>query len=207
MIENCLLIHQNSVSPFSDWQKLSPIDLQFVALNEATDDFIDKKIDEGISAIAIVSDDFSNEALALIGTYLNLDAATLLGTASAGDDDIWVNNCTEIRDQIAKLRDHKTDKKILVSKLSVPSAQDLLKVIEKSLARNTKTFLVSDISIALAFLLARENSQAKRYLIPAKEIVSPGLHKAIDSAGFESPAITPKTNSAKALALTLLSHM
>jgi hypothetical protein len=207
MIENCLLIHQNSVAAFSDWQKLSPIDLQFAALNEATDDFIDKKIDEGISAIAIVSEDFSNQALALIGTYLNLDAATLLGTASAGNDDLWISDCIEIRDQIAKLRTYKTDKKLLVSKLAVSFAQDLLRVIEKSLARNTKTFLVSDISIGLAFLLARENSQAKKYLIPAKEIVSPGLNNAIDSAGFESLAMAPKTNLAKALALTLLSHM
>lgn len=207
MIENCLLFHENPPNEFSDWQKLSPINLEFTKLADATDEFLDKKIDEAIASIAIISNDYSNKALALIGIYLNLDAATLLGNSSAGNDRTWIASCNEIRDQIANLKIYKNDKKRLVQALGLTHSQELFKILEKSLSRKTKTFLVSEIAVALAFLLARENSKAKEYLIPAIELNSPGMKRAIDSAGFNALPVAQNTDKAKSLALALLSHM
>jgi NaMN:DMB phosphoribosyltransferase len=207
MIENCLLIHQNNLLGFENWQKFSPVELNYVDLAEINEEFIDKKIDEGISAFAISPVDNSTFALAIVGVYLNLDAATLLGSAEAGTDEIWIQQCGELRDQIKKLRNFKTDKAKLIQELGLVSVNKIYRIFEIAVNRETKVFLLGDLALALAFLLNRENSKAKHYLIPASESEYPGIKKAIEVANLSTIALPPNSTSAKTLALSLLSHM
>ncbi len=207
MIENCLLIHQNNLSGFENWQKFSPLELSYVDLTESDEKLIDKKIDEGVSAFAIYPIDNSIAALAIVGIYLNLDAAALLGNAQAGSDEVWIEQCGEIRDQIKNLRNFKADKESLIKELNLQSTEKIYKILESSVNRETKVFLLGDLAIALAFLLVRENSKAKRFLIPASAGNYPGIKKAIEVSNLSAISAPPDSAPAKTLALALLSHM
>jgi NaMN:DMB phosphoribosyltransferase len=207
MIENCLLIHQNNLSGFENWQKLSPVALDFLDLANVDERYLDKKIDEGIAAFAVSPADNSTIALAIIGVYLNLDAATLLGNAAAGSDEIWIKQCGEIRDQIKKLRNYKNDKASLIQELGVESINKIYRILELAINRETKVFLLGDLSSALAFLLVRENSKAKRFLIPTSEGNHPGIKKALEVSNLLAIPSPPNSAPPKMLALALLSHM
>lgn len=207
MIENCLLIHQNNLLGFENWQKFSPVELSYVDLAEINEDLIDKKIDEGISAFALYPVNDATFALAIVGVYLNLDAATLLGSADAGTDEIWIKQCGELRDQIKKLRNFKTDKAKLIQELGLPSVNKIYRILEIAVNRETRVFLLGDLTLALAFLINREHSKAKQFLIPASAGHYPGIKKAIEVANLSTIALPPNSTPAKTLALTLLSHM
>ncbi len=206
MGNSCLLIHDELDSSFNNWSELSTFDLQLANLDSVTMEYLDKKIDESISSLAISLDGSANKALAIIGIYLNLDAATLLGNSKAGSDELWIKDCEEIRLLIKNNRDLRSEKERLLENLSLKNGVTALRIIQQAASRKTPVFLIGDSAIALGYLVARGNSQAKDFLHVASNIDRPGLIKAIENTQLQTIKFAPQTSPAKGLAIALLSH-
>ncbi len=206
MGNSCLLIHDDLDSSFNNWSELSTFDLQLANLDSVTMEYVDKKIDESISSLAISLDGSANKALAIIGIYLSLDAATLLGNSKAGSDAAWIKDCEEIRLLIKNNRDLRSEKERLLENLSLKNGVTALRIIQQAASRKTPVFLIGDSAIALGYLVARGNSQAKDFLHVASNIDRPGLIKAIENTQLQTIKLAKQTNPAKGLAIALLSH-
>ena len=206
MGNSCLLIHDDLDSSFNNWSELSTFDLQLVNLDSVTLEYVDKKIDESLSSLAISLDGSANKALAIIGIYLNLDAATLLGNSKAGSDEVWIKNCEEIRLLIKNNRDLKSEKENLLENLSLKNGVTVLRIIQQASSRKTPVFLIGDSVVALGYLVARSNSQAKDFLHVATNIDRPGLIKAIENTQLQTIKLATQASLAKGLAIALLSH-
>lgn len=207
MSGTCLLIYEDLDDSFNNWPELSTFDLELTSLTSVTQQLIDKKIDESISSLAIVLTDSSVKALALIGIYLNLDAATLLGNSKAGQDEAWIKECEEIKLAIKNNRNLKSDKEQLLAGLAINKGVELLKIIQLATSRKTPTFLIGDSAVALGYLTARTNSQAKDFLHVASTIARPGLTRAIESSQIPTTNLPAETSLAKGLAIALLTHV
>jgi len=203
----CLLIYEDLDVSFNNWSEISTFDLETTPLDACTIGLIDKKIDESISGLAILLNHSSNTALALIGIFLNLDAAALLGNSKAGFDESWIKDCEEIRVAIANNRNLKSEKEKLLESLSIPNANKLLSIIQQATSRKTPVFLLGDLAIALGFLVSRTNSQAKNYLHVASSIQRPGIIKAAESMQLAVTNLPSEVSPAKGLAIALLSHV
>ena len=206
MGNSCLLIHDDLDSSFNNWSELSTFDLQLANLDSVTMEYLDKKIDESISSLAISLDGSANKALAIIGIYLNLDAATLLGNSKAGSDAAWIKDCEEIRLLIKNNRDLRSEKERLLENLSLKNGVTALRIIQHAASRKTPVFLIGDNAIALGYLVARGNSQAKDFLHVASNIDRPGLIKAIENTQLQTMKLATQASPAKGLAIALLSN-
>ncbi len=206
MGNSCLLIHDDLDSSFNNWSELSTFDLQLANLDSVTMEYVDKKIDESISSLAISLDGSANKALAIIGIYLSLDAATLLGNSKAGSDAAWIKDCEEIRLLIKNNRDLRSEKERLLENLSLKNGVTALRIIQQAASRKTPVFLIGDSAIALGYLVARGNSQAKDFLHVASNIDRPGLIKAVENTQLQTIKLTAQASPAKGLAIALLSH-
>ena len=206
MGNSCLLIHDDLDSSFNNWSELSTFDLQLANLDSVTMEYVDKKIDESISSLAISLDGSANKALAIIGIYLNLDAATLLGNSKAGSDAAWIKDCEEIRLLIKNNRDLRSEKERLLENLSLKNGVTALRIIQQAASRKTPVFLIGDSAIALGYLVARGNSQAKDFLHVASNIDRPGLIKAVENTQLQTIKLTAQASPAKGLAIALLSN-
>ena len=206
MGNSCLLIHDDLDSSFNNWSELSTFDLQLANLDSVTMEYVDKKIDESISSLAISLDGSANKALAIIGIYLSLDAATLLGNSKAGSDAAWIKDCEEIRLLIKNNRDLRSEKERLLENLSLKNGVTALRIIQQAASRKTPVFLIGDSAIALGYLVARGNSQAKDFLYVASNIDRPGLIKAIENTQLQTIKLTAQASPAKGLAIALLSN-
>lgn len=203
---SCLLIYEELDSSFNKWSELSAFDLQLANLDSVTMEYVDKKIDESIASLAISLNSSSNKALALVGIYLNLDAATLLGNSQAGGDEVWIKDCEEIRLLIKNNRSLKSEKEILLENLGFKNGVAVLKIIQQAALRKTPVFLLGDVAIALGYLAARSNSQARDFLQVASNIDRPGLIKAVETSQLQTIKLAKQTSPAKGLAIALLSH-
>ncbi len=206
MGNSCLLIHDDLDSSFNNWSELSTFDLQLANLDSVTMEYVDKKIDESISSLAISLDGSANKALAIIGIYLSLDAATLLGNSKAGSDAAWIKDCEEIRLLIKNNRDLRSEKERLLENLSLKNGVTALRIIQHAASRKTPVFLIGDSAIALGYLVARGNSQAKDFLHVASNIDRPGLIKAVENTQLQTIKLTAQASPAKGLAIALLSN-
>ncbi len=206
MGNSCLLIHDDLDSSFNNWSELSTFDLQLANLDSVTMEYVDKKIDESISSLAISLDGSANKALAIIGIYLSLDAATLLGNSKAGSDAAWIKDCEEIRLLIKNNRDLRSEKERLLENLSLKNGVTALRIIQQAASRKTPVFLIGDSAIALGYLVARGNSQAKDFLHVASNIDRPGLIKAVENTQLQTIKLTAQASPAKGLAIALLSN-
>lgn len=207
MSETCLLFYQNLDDSFDKWSNLSTVELELAALETASSELVDKRIDESISYFALSLTEPPLAALAIFGLFSNLDAATLLGTAQAGEDEAWIEKCKELRDLIKTVRQLKANKAKLVQVLKIPFAKELMAILQQAAKRNTKVFLIGDLAIALGFLAIRSNSKAKDFLIPATKPKFSSIEKVISSTDFSKIVLPENASDAKSLAITLLSHV
>lgn len=207
MSETCLLFYQNLDDSFDKWSNLSTVELELAALETASSELVDKRIDESISYFALSLTEPPLAALAIFGLFSNLDAATLLGTAQAGEDEAWIEKCKELRDLIKTVRQLKANKAKLVQVLKIPFAEELMAILQQAAKRNTKVFLIGDLAIALGFLAIRSNSKAKDFLIPATKPKFSSIEKVISSTDFSKIVLPENASDAKSLAITLLSHV
>jgi NaMN:DMB phosphoribosyltransferase len=122
-------------------------------------------------------------ASGLIGAFLTIDAASLLGKSSVGNDDKWVKDAGALRDLLRVTRTLKSDPKEVITKTLGENAYSAFNALIASASRQTKTILVGPGAIALGFVALRSNSKLKDSLLVANTPVVPAITEAIKFMG------------------------
>jgi NaMN:DMB phosphoribosyltransferase len=122
-------------------------------------------------------------ASGLIGAFLTIDAASLLGKSSVGNDDQWVKDAGALRDLLRVTRTLKSDPKEVITKTLGENAYSAFNALIASASRQTKTILVGPGAIALGFVALRSNSKLKDYLLVANTPAVPAITEAIKFMG------------------------
>lgn len=161
-----------------NWSDISPLSLEQKEFTNKSEEDVNKAIDANISLIGIyLSDNIVNSA-ALIGAFYSIDAASLLGKSSVGQDDIWIENATKLRDLLRQTRNLKSDQEQLLTTSLGETSIDALKSITAATERKTRVVLVGPGAIALGFLALRGNSKIKDYLLIANTPHIPAIVEA-----------------------------
>jgi NaMN:DMB phosphoribosyltransferase len=169
-----------------NWSDLTPIAVEHKKLSSENENDVNKAIDANTSVIGInVSNDIVS-ASGLIGAFLTIDAASLLGKSSVGNDDQWVKDAGALRDLLRVTRDLKSDPQEVITKTLGVNAYAAFNALIASASRQTKTILVGPGAIALGFVAMRSNSKLKDYLLVANTPVTPALTEAIKFMGCKT---------------------
>lgn len=164
-----------------NWSELTPIAIEHK--KTATIDDINKAIDANISIVGVnVSADIVL-ASGLIGGFLNIDAASLLGKSNVGQDQQWIKDAGSLRDLLIVTRKLKSDPQELISKTLGNESLELFNSLNTIAQRQTRTILVGPGAIALGFIAMRSNSKLKDYLLIANTPTIPSLTEAIKFMG------------------------
>ena len=91
----------------------------------------------------------------LIGAFLTIDAASLLGKSSVGNDEQWVKDAGALRDLLRVTRTLKSEPKEVIAKTLGENAYEAFNALIASASRQTKTILVGPGAIALGFVALR----------------------------------------------------
>ena len=81
-----------------NWADLTPIAVEHKKLSTENENDVNKAIDANTSVIGIYASHDIVLASGLIGAFLTIDAASLLGKSSVGNDDQWVKDAGALRD-------------------------------------------------------------------------------------------------------------
>jgi hypothetical protein len=96
-----------------NWSDISPLSLEQKEFTNKSEDDVNKAIDANISLIGIYLGDDIVKASGLIGAFYSIDAASLLGKSSVGQDQIWIENATKLRDLLRQTRNLKSEQEQL----------------------------------------------------------------------------------------------
>ena len=132
-----------------NWSDLTPIAVEHKKLSNDNENEVNKAIDANTSVIGIYVTHDIVLASGLIGAFLTIDAASLLGKSSVGNDDQWVRDAGSLRDLLRVTRDLKSEPKEVVAKTLGENAYSAFNAIIASASRQTKTILVGPGAIAL----------------------------------------------------------
>ena len=81
-----------------NWSDLTPISIEHKKVSDKIEQDVNKAIDANTSIIGVyVSHDIVLSS-GLIGTFLTIDAASLLGNSQVGQDEQWIQNAAQLRD-------------------------------------------------------------------------------------------------------------
>ena len=164
-----------------NWSDLTPIAIEHKKTVTAED--INKAIDANVSIVGVnVSSDIVL-ASGLIGGFLNIDAASLLGKSSVGQDQQWIKDAGSLRDLLIVTRKLKSETQELISKTLGADALELFNSLNTIAQRQTRTILVGPGAIALGFIAMRSNSKLKESLLVANTPTIPSLTEAIKFMG------------------------
>ena len=164
-----------------NWSELTPIAIEHK--KTATIHDINNAIDANISIVGVnVSADIVL-ASGLIGGFLNIDAASLLGKSNVGQDQQWIKDAGSLRDLLIVTRKLKSDPQELISKTLGNESLELFNSLNTIAQRQTRTILVGPGAIALGFIAMRSNSKLKDYLLIANTPTIPSLTEAIKFMG------------------------
>jgi hypothetical protein len=166
-----------------NWSDLTPIAVEHKKLSNENENEVNKAIDANTSVIGIYVTHDIVLASGLIGAFLTIDAASLLGKSSVGNDAQWVKDAGALRDLLRVTRDLKSEQKEVIAKTLGENAYSAFKAIIASASRQTKTILVGPGAIALGFVALRSNSKLKDYLLVANTPVVPAITEAIKFMG------------------------
>ena len=166
-----------------NWSDLTPIAVEHKKLSSENENEVNKAIDANTSVIGIYVTHDIVLASGLIGAFLTIDAASLLGKSSVGNDAQWVKDAGALRDLLRVTRDLKSEPKEVISKTLGENAYSAFNAIIASASRQTKTILVGPGAIALGFVALRSNSKLKDYLLVANTPVAPAITEAIKFMG------------------------
>jgi len=169
-----------------NWSDLTPIAVEHKKLSNDNENEINKAIDANTSVIGIYAAHDIVLASGLIGAFLTIDAASLLGKSSVGNDDQWVKDAGSLRDLLRVTRPLKSDPKEVITKTLGENAYAAFNALLTSATRQTKTILVGPGAIALGFVALRSNSKLKDYLLVANTPVIPALIEAIKFIGCKT---------------------
>jgi NaMN:DMB phosphoribosyltransferase len=165
------------------WSDLTPIAVEHKKLSRDNENDVNKAIDANTSVIGIYATHDIVLASGLIGAFLTIDAASLLGKSSVGNDDQWVKDAGSLRDLLRVTRTLKSDPKEVITKTLGENAYSAFDALIASASRQTKTILVGPGAIALGFVALRSNSKLKDYLLVANTPVVPAITEAIKFMG------------------------
>ena len=166
-----------------NWSDLTPIAVEHKKLSSENENNVNKAIDANTSVIGIYASHDIVSASGLIGAFLTIDAASLLGKSSVGNDDQWVKDAGALRDLLRVTRTLKSEQKEVITKTLGENAYAAFNALIASASRQTKTILVGPGAIALGFVALRSNSKLKDYLLIANTPVVPALTEAIKFMG------------------------
>ena len=166
-----------------NWSDLTPIAVEHKKLSSDNENDVNKAIDANTSVIGIYASHDIVLASGLIGAFLTIDAASLLGKSSVGNDDQWVKDAGSLRDLLRVTRTLKSDPKEVITKTLGENAFFAFDALITSASRQTKTILVGPGAIALGFVALRSNSKLKDYLLVANTPVVPAITEAIKFMG------------------------
>jgi len=166
-----------------NWADLTPIAVEHKKLSSENESDVNKAIDANTSVIGIYVTHDIVLASGLIGAFLTIDAASLLGKSSVGNDDQWVKDAGSLRDLLRVTRTLKSDPKEVITKTLGENAFFAFDALIASASRQTKTILVGPGAIALGFVALRSNSKLKDYLLVANTPVVPAITEAIKFMG------------------------
>ena len=169
-----------------NWSDLTPIAVEHKKLSSENENDVNKAIDSNTSVIGIYATHDIVLASGLIGAFLTIDAASLLGKSSVGNDDQWVKDAGALRDLLRVTRTLKSDPKEVITKTLGENAYAAFNALIASASRQTKTILVGPGAIALGFVALRSNSKLKDYLLVANTPISPSLTEAIKFMGCKT---------------------
>jgi hypothetical protein len=161
-----------------NWSDISPLSLEQKEFTNKSEDDVNKAIDANISLIGIYLGDDIVKASGLIGAFYSIDAASLLGKSSVGQDQIWIENATKLRDLLRQTRNLKSEQEQLLTTSLGQTSIYALKSIIAATERKTRVILVGPGAIALGFLALRGNSKIKDYLLIANTPHIPAIVEA-----------------------------
>ena len=161
-----------------NWSDISPLSLDQKAFTNKTDEEVNKAIDANISLIGIYLGSDIVKSASLIGAFYSIDAASLLGKSSVGQDQLWIENATNLRDLLRLTRNLKSEQEQLLKISLGETSIDALKSITIATERKTRVVLVGPGAIALGFLAMRGNSKIKDYLLIANTPHIPAIVEA-----------------------------
>ena len=169
-----------------NWSDLTPIAVEHKKLSSENENDVNKAIDANTSVIGIYASHDIVLASGLIGAFLTIDAASLLGKSSVGNDEQWVKDAGALRDLLRVTRTLKSDPKEVITKTLGEKAYAAFNALIASASRQTKTILVGPGAIALGFVALRSNSKLKDYLLVANTPITPSLTEAIKFMGCKT---------------------
>lgn len=169
-----------------NWADLTPIAVEHKKLSSENESDVNKAIDANTSVIGIYASHDIVLASGLIGAFLTIDAASLLGKSSVGKDDQWVKDAGALRDLLRVTRTLKSEPKEVITKTLGENAYAAFNALIASASRQTKTILVGPGAIALGFVALRSNSKLKDYLLVANTPVVPAITEAIKFMGSKT---------------------
>lgn len=169
-----------------NWSDLTPIAVEHKKLSSENENDVNKAIDANTSVIGIYATHEIVLASGIIGAFLTIDAASLLGKSSVGNDDQWVKDAGALRDLLRVTRTLKSDPKEVITKTLGENAYAAFNALIASASRQTKTILVGPGAIALGFVALRSNSKLKDYLLVANTPITPSLTEAIKFMGCKT---------------------
>lgn len=161
-----------------NWSDISPLSLEQKEFTNKSEEDVNKAIDANISLIGIYLGDDIVIASGLIGAFYSIDAASLLGKSSVGQDQIWIENATKLRDLLRQTRNLKSEQEQLLTTSLGQTSIYALKSIIAATERKTRVILVGPGAIALGFLALRGNSKIKDYLLIANTPHIPAIVEA-----------------------------
>ena len=169
-----------------NWADLTPIAVEHKKLSSENESDVNKAIDANTSVIGIYASHDIVLASGLIGAFLTIDAASLLGKSSVGNDDQWVKDAGALRDLLRVTRTLKAEPKDVIAQTLGENAYAAFNALITSASRQTKTILVGPGAIALGFVALRSNSKLKDYLLVANTPVVPAITEAIKFMGSKT---------------------
>jgi NaMN:DMB phosphoribosyltransferase len=169
-----------------NWADLTPIAVEHKKLSSENENDVNKAIDANTSVIGIYASHDIVLASGLIGAFLTIDAASLLGKSSVGNDDQWVKDAGALRDLLRVTRTLKSEPKDVIAKTLGDNSFAAFNALIASTSRQTKTILVGPGAIALGFVALRSNSKLKDYLLVANTPIVPAITEAIKFMGIKT---------------------
>ena len=161
-----------------NWSDISPLSFEQKEFTNKSEEDVNKAIDANISLIGIYLGNDIVNAASLIGAFYSIDAASLLGKSSVGQDQVWIENATKLRDLLRLTRNLKSEQEQLLTTSLGEKSIYALKSIIAATERQTRVVLVGPGAIALGFLALRGNSKIKDYLLIANTPHIPAIIEA-----------------------------
>lgn len=161
-----------------NWSDISPLSFEQKEFTNKSEEDVNKAIDANISLIGIYLGNDIVNAASLIGAFYSIDAASLLGKSTVGQDQVWIENATKLRDLLRQTRNLKSEQEQLLTTSLGEKSINALKSIIAATERQTRVVLVGPGAIALGFLALRGNSKIKDYLLIANTPHIPAIIEA-----------------------------